>query len=141
MRKTLATIIAPLMPAALLIIVPVLLTLSWPFNESDYLITAYISVAVGYIALFIIGLPLVYWLKSIDRLTLLNLAIGGAIGGIIVISIFGVMLGLLLSSTLSFNLVTVLWGSVLGASVSLTYGAISGITRHSTMTRKKTRAC
>jgi len=141
MRKTLATIIAPLMPAALLIIVPVLFTLSWPFNDSDYLITTYISVAVGYVALFIIGLPLVYWLKSINRLTLLNLAIGGAIGGIVVINIFGVMLGLLLSSTSSFNLVTILWGSVLGASVSLTYGAISGITRHSTMTRNKTRAC
>ena len=85
MRKVLAFIIAPLIPAALLAILPILFSSLWPFNKTIYLLIVFGSMAVGYVAFFIIGLPLVYWLKNINRLTLSNLVIAGSIAGIVVI--------------------------------------------------------
>ena len=128
MRKTLAIIVAPLMPAIIMIGVPVIVSRSWPFNDSDYKIIIAVSVLFGYLGFGVFGIPIVYWLNKIYKLNLIYLSLAGAATGSIVFSLFSVLLGLSLNSTTSINLGSILWGAGLGISVAITYGIISGIT-------------
>jgi hypothetical protein len=134
MRNVLAIIIAPLMPAILMIGLPVLFSLSWPFNETDYIYVIVVSIVFGYLGFAIFGLPLMLWLKRANKLNLVYLSLGGALTGAIVSTLFFILLGLLLNSNASLKPGGFIWGAALGFSVAITYGAISGITIRSKAT-------
>jgi hypothetical protein len=63
-RTVLAIIAAPLMLAILMIVIPVILSLSWPFNETDYKLIIAFSAIVGYSSLAAMEILTIYWLRE-----------------------------------------------------------------------------
>jgi hypothetical protein len=127
MRKFSAIFIAPLVPAILLMLVPVLLTQSWPFNQTDYKYIVVISILVSYFSVLLFGVPILLLLNKTQRLNLRNLSLSGGLAGAVAFTLFGQLLALALGSTIPFNLLSALWGFALGLSVAFVFGLIWGL--------------
>ncbi len=125
MTKRLAEIISPLVPVVVFFFM---------VNESNgsisvgkvtfyFLFPAFFS----YLSFFLLGLPLINYLKRKNYYNLVTLILGGSIAGLIAIYIVFVVIGFLLGSfttTNFFELKTSLWGIKSGAAVSFTYWLI-----------------
>ncbi|MFV1985455.1 MAG: hypothetical protein ACC657_18040 [Thiohalomonadales bacterium] len=141
MRKILAFVIAPLTPAALQIILPVMISQSWPFNQTDYKIIIAVSTITSFIGLFIIGIPLIIWLRKINRLSITNLSLAGVLSGAVIFYLFWLLLGLALQTSAIYGVYPLIYGSTLGFVVAFTFGMVSGITNRSRNgTREELRA-
>ena len=81
------------------------------------------------VGLLLVGLPLFYWLRKTQRLDLLGLVAGGALGGVIFLVVFSGALALRLGSPLAFRdlILDVGWGVILGSAVAVTFGFIVGV--------------
>lgn len=91
--------------------------------------TIALAVFTGYIGLLLLGLPLVRLLRSFGILNLPILIFFGALGGVMMLALFNAILAFTLGSPLTLNIdrSTLIWGSVLGASVATSFGLIAGI--------------
>ena len=72
MRKFAAIFFAPLVPAILMILTPILISQSWPFNQTDYKLVAVISIFVSYFSVLLLGIPIMVLLQRAEKLSLLN---------------------------------------------------------------------
>ena len=128
MRQVAAILIAPLTPALAVILLAVVASMSWPFNESDYKLIIVVASAASYFSTFSVGLPVLYVLRKYGQLKLQNIALAGGVSGIVVFSLFQVFIALLFGSTVEYGLLTIIWGFVCGFCVAVSYALISGIT-------------
>ena len=137
-RNITALIIAPLMPALLHIVVPVILTFSWPFNGADIKIILYVAIVVSYVATILLGIPLLIVLKKSNKLRYLYLNIFSFILGGLVMFIFAAYFGASMKySTFDGLVYLFFYGGILAASVAFVYGLISGITSRPKATRNR----
>ena len=139
MRQVAAILIAPLTPALAIILISVVASMSWPFNDSDYKIIIEVASAVSYFSLLAVGLPVHYVLRKYGKLKLHHVALAGGVSGISVFSLFQVFIALLFGSTADHGLLTMVWGFACGCCVAVSYALISGITNKSSG-RDKSRA-
>jgi hypothetical protein len=128
-RERVARLVAPAVPAILLLVVPPLLTGSW---EPLYGIASIVpgSLAVGYGVFLGFGLPLVALLSRHDRATWLTLGLGGlclgAVVGLVFYAGLGLLLGTLAYGDLRTAAETALWGAGFGLTVGIAYRGIAG---------------
>ena len=128
MRQVAAILIAPLTPALAIILISVVASMSWPFNESDYKMIFGVASVVSYFSLLAVGLPVRYVLRKYGKLKLHHIALAGGVSGIAVFSLFQVFIALLFRSTAEYGLLTMVWGFSCGCCVAVSYALISGIT-------------
>jgi len=128
MRQIAAILIAPLTPALAVILVAVVASMSWPFNESDYQIIIGVASAVSYFSLLAVGLPVLRVLRKYGKLKLYHISLAGGVSGIVIFSLVQLTTALLFSSTAEYGLLTLIWGFLWGFCVAMSYAIISGIT-------------
>jgi len=130
-RFILACLLAPLTPVALLIAVPNLL-LAPEARRHDQLWIAAVGVPVAYLAFAISGLPLVFFLKKRERLSIISLGLLSIAVGFVMWCVFLISLGALFQSpTIMWpSLHDLVFGSVFGVGVSVVFGWIAGIPLH-----------
>src|SRR6185437_8165244 len=87
------------------------------------------SLLFSYVPCLLFGLPLIRFLEKRRSLTVMRLAIGGALIGAVVFCVFGFVLsGLLESSNGSFSGIRQLVsGALLGLLVAALFGVIAGL--------------
>ena len=126
-RSLIAAMIAPWAAPAVLILLPVVQSRSWPFHyELPLIVTC--SIVFSYLGSFALGLPLVHVLRRVGWLSLTSLTLSGALAGALVFYVFFQLLGVVLASSAPFGTLQILWGVSLGFSVALVFGVIAGIT-------------
>jgi len=127
-REILAIIIAPWVSPLVIIVTAIVRSGGWPFHFEINIIISH-AVLTSYAGLLIIGVPIFRILRRLGRLNLLMLIFAGGIGGVVVFILFSLLLSLALGSKphLAFSTSSVLWGSILGASVAVVYGLIAGV--------------
>ena len=123
-RLIMATVFAPLIVPAIFVAIQLFAS----DNHAAIQLVVFFSTATAYAGTLVIGLPAVYALRRAQMLNLLSLALAGAAGGVIMFVVFLRFLGFLLESSAPFDLLQALWGGALGLLVSLTFGALAGIT-------------
>lgn len=128
MRQIAAILIAPLTPALAVILIAMLVSMSWPFNQSDYKIIIAVACAVSYMGFFIIGVPLIIILRKYSDLTLRSFAVSGGVSGIAVFGLAHLLTALASGSSAQSGLLTIIWGFSCGLCVSVSYALLSGIT-------------
>lgn len=121
-RKTLAFIIAPILPSLFFLVA---------LHPSSVRLAAFMlvfSVPFSYLPCFLLGLPLMRFLEKRHSLNTLMLTISGALLGIIVFYIFGFVLSGVLSSSKGIvpGVGELGWGAALGALVAISFGLIAG---------------
>jgi hypothetical protein len=130
-RATLASLLAPCTPSAIIVLVPVISSWSWPFHyELPLLLLT--SLAVSYAACFALGLPIINSLRkrrALNTLTLLFTGlIAGVVFGLLAVAGFGLLLGTLrfaFESTSDWAGIVV-WGGSYGLATAVVYGLIAG---------------
>ena len=126
-RNVIAILLAPLAAPLMAVGIPVIDSgFTWPFNSSDIWWIIVVAAIFSYSGFFLIGKPVVRRLARSMTLGLLSITTVGAIAGIVVFVIFGIVLAFLLRSTTDFSFGAVIYGGILGASVALIYGLIAG---------------
>jgi len=93
----------------------------------NFLILGFATIA-SYVALFLLGFPVIHILRRIGWLTLPSVVLSGGVVGIYIFHLFLGFLGFLLGSTRLIRMVELLWGAVLGSGVALCFALIAGIT-------------
>ena len=95
------------------------------------ILTVTFALVAGYVGYFVVGIPLIYFLRRMGWLTLPILVFSGTAAGIVILGGVGKLLGILLGSSgpfdLSYILSYVLWGGMLGFVVALLFSLIAGI--------------
>lgn len=116
-----AYLIAPIVPSVILLVGFRL------FDVRVFKFMAFFSVPVSYIACLLFGMPLISLLKKKHKLNLLNLAVAGAVIGILVFYLFGIGFAAIMGSQVSFtpDAIQLLWGAGLGLSVAIPFGLIA----------------
>jgi MFS family permease len=76
------------------------------------------AAAFGYLGLFLAGIPILIWLKRLQRLDLLSLTLCGAIAGVVIFQLFLFVFGLLLESSGGHDLLSLAYGALAGAAVA-----------------------
>lgn len=121
----------------LIVVVPIIESGSWPFHyELPLLVAA--SSFLSYVSFFSAGLPFILALGHRDKLTKINLLLGGIVLGGIAGVLFSIGFALLLGSpltghgqTLATWLSPAPWGAAMGFAVAFTYGLIAGWPKNS----------
>ena len=119
-----AYLIAPMLPSLLS-----LLVFKNEINVRYSFLVLIFSIPVSYLSCILFGLPLVSFLRKKEKLTIVNISVGGAILGSIVFYLFGFVFSYFLDSTpLSIlpNLSDLIFGAILGVSVALPFSVIAG---------------
>jgi hypothetical protein len=145
-RLVIAAVVAPLVPLALFVIVPVVLTQSQPYGNALPLVIIF-SLFVSYMGLFCVGYPVFHLLRKTGFLSFCTLALAGTLAGTLVFAVFLWLFGMLMdnSSSSSFGMVvstmwsTLAWGGGLGLSVAIPFALIAGITSRSSGRAKARR--
>lgn len=121
-RKLLAFLFAPLVPSLYLVSTLDGLSQRW------MVFVLIISILFSYLPCFFLGSFVVGLLKKLDSLNTLNVALCGALFGMVVFYLFGVFISIILGSSKSMT--PTFWemmtGALLGISVALPFGLISG---------------
>jgi hypothetical protein len=136
-RRALAAFIAPFAPSLLIIAASVLLNMPdrWPFHGiSDFIVTLAFPALFSSPAFLLLGVPVMHVLQRKDKLSLVNLALAGAVLGVIASAIYFIGFAYLFDSplitahraALTAWLYVMPWGAVFGLSVTMTYGLILG---------------
>ena len=121
-RNFKAFLIAPLIPVVVACVsIPLTMSYFWSF------VIIFLSALSSYSGTLIFGIPTLKLLKTHGYLNLMTLSLAGTFWGIIV---FYLATSLIFGTYNEFNIITVLYGAVLGFFVSITYGLIAGITSH-----------
>ena len=131
MMQIAAILIAPLTPVLAVILVSVVASMSWPFNESDYKIIIFAVSEVSCICLFVVGFPVLCILKKHKKLTLLYISMAGGISGVVLFDLVLSIAAFLLESRAEYGLLAFIWGFLSGLCVAMSYGFTSGIIRRS----------
>jgi len=121
-------VLSPWSAPALIIVAATLYTGHWPFNF-DLHFVAGIGVLPAYGGLLLVGLPLFYWLRRTQRLDLVRLVAGGAVGGVIFLVVFSIALAWIIRSPFTPRDLglDVAYGVLLGTAVAITFGFIAGV--------------
>lgn len=134
-RFKLAAAIAPLVPAFLVVAVPMILTHGQAYGNALPL-AIFFSVVTSYLGLLAV-LPLLILLKRNGRLTFVSLAVAGIAGGMVLFAgflyVFALMLGT--QAYYDYDLRDAIWGALLGSAVAIPFGLIAGITSQPSPTR------
>ena len=134
-RITLATLIAPIV--APIFYVLGVTTIKGPALESitDFFIAVGVvssfALPIGYMTLIFLGLPIIYFLYKLHKLSFGNVLICGLILGSLGFAFSALALGGLLTSDYIFSNTTLIYllvGALLGMAVSAVFCFISGIT-------------
>ncbi len=107
---------APLAPGFLFIVLDSLLSTA---SSNWGILIAFMVWVVSYILTFTFGLLGLILLDSYYRITIKSLLISGAVLGA---CSFTILIG---SMTGDFSLISIIWGAILGATISVTYGYLS----------------
>ncbi len=137
-REAIAAVLAPLAAPVLTVVLFALPAKSLP-SYHDLPGIVFPAVIVSYLGFFLVGLPVVFLLRRLRLLNLPALIVCGALSGVIVFSIFEVLLSVLLGTIEYFRLTVsgAIWGASIGAGVAALFGSIAGITWRSSGTPQK----
>lgn len=124
-RLAVALIFAPFAAPAVTILLMV--GGDWPTNDSGFIWVFGFGSAFGYLGLLLAGIPILMALRRLQQLNLIALTIAGAIAGVVVFQFSLFVLALLLESTGGYDLLTVVYGALAGASVACCFGLIAGV--------------
>ena len=126
-RQRLAFAMAPALPALWIFIFLEYTNPGASGGVWEILIFA-IALSVSYLSCFLLGAPLILFLKNKRHLNLIYITIGGAMLGGVVFYIFGIVLAMTLNTprTMVPYLFELIWGAALGILVALPFGLISG---------------
>ena len=126
-RQRVAFALAPALPALFYFILLEYTSSGDTGGVWDILIFA-IAISVSYVSCFLLGAPLISFLKRKQHLNLVYLSVGGAVMGAVVFYLFGFGLAATLDSsrTVMPYLFELTWGAALGMLVALPFGLIAG---------------
>ncbi len=127
-RFVLAAVIAPLCTPITVIFLQLIgrgnLSL---YNDPDISLMMWINTAASYAGLLVAVLPIVYVLRTLQRVNLGTLIVAGAISGIVVSVVYWLLLRLMLNFSGAINLFEVIIHVILGVLVASVFGLIAGI--------------
>ena len=127
-RFVLAAVIAPLSAPITVIFLQLIVwgNLSL-YNDPDLSLMMWINTAASYAGLLVAVLPIVYVLRTLQRVSLGTLIVAGAISGIVVALVSRLLLGLALDFPAHIGLPDVIASVILGVLVASVFGLIAGI--------------
>ena len=130
MRTLSSILFTALVPTLLILIMPSLVN-GQGINLNNSLKLFLPLYGASFVGLLIICLPIYYALKKYELLSIFNLALSGALAGVI----YFLFLTWLLMTVLSkgyfvLEPMSMLWGCVLGLITSVAFGYVSRINRH-----------
>ncbi len=127
-RFVLAAVIAPLAAPIAIIFLQLIVTGNLClYNDSVISLMRWIYTAASYVGLLVAGLPIVYLLRTLQRISLGALAVAGAISGIVTSVVYLLLLGLVLNFSVAINLIEIVAGAILGVLVLSVFGLIAGV--------------
>ena len=127
-RFVLAAVIAPLSAPIAIIVLQLIVTGNLDlYNDSVNSLITWIYTGASYVGLLVAGLPIVYVLRTLQRISLGALAVAGAISGIVTSVIYQLLLGLVLNFSMAINLIDTVLGTILGVLVLSVFGLIAGV--------------
>ena len=127
-RFVLAAVIAPLSAPIAIIFLQLIVTGNlYLYNDSVISLMTWIYTAASYVGLLVAGLPIVYVLRTLQRISLGALAVAGAISGIVTSVVYLLLLGLVLNFSVAINLIEIVAGAILGVLVLSVFGLIAGV--------------
>ncbi len=97
------------------------------YNDPDISLVMWMYTAASYVGLLVAVLPIVYVLRSLQRVSLGTLIVAGAISGIVVSVVSRLLLGLPLNFSGTADLIDVIASVILGVLVAAVFGLIAGI--------------
>jgi hypothetical protein len=124
-RLAIAVIFAPL--AAPLVTILLMSGGNWPTIDSGMAWVFGTGAAFGYLGLILCGVPIVVGLNRLRYLSLVTLTLSGAVAGIVVFQLSLLALAVSLESSAGFDLLSVAYGALAGASVACCFGLIVGV--------------
>jgi uncharacterized BrkB/YihY/UPF0761 family membrane protein len=126
-RQRLAFALAPALPALYFLVV-LYPTSSGDTGRNYVVLMLLIALSVSYLSCFLLGAPLISFLKRKRHLNTIYLSIGGAVLGAVVFYIFGFGFSALLDSSRSMvpSFSELVYGAALGVLVALPFGLIAG---------------
>ncbi len=124
-RLTIAAILAPLAAPAVSLLL--MTGGNWPVHDSSLLRVFGIGAAFGYLGLFLGGIPIVIALRRFRCLNLAALTISGAAAGVLIFQLSLFVLAVLLESSGGYDVLSVAYGALAGASVACCFGLIAGV--------------
>ena len=87
--------------------------------------------AASFVGLLIIGLPIYYALKKYHLLSVFNLALSGALAGVIYfLFLTWLLMTVLTKGYFILEPMSMLWGCVLGLITAAAFGYVCGINKH-----------
>lgn len=122
-RITLAFLMAPLVPSIYF------LSMMDFASKNTIVMMLFYSLSFSYLPTIFVGIPLLLVLGRAGHLNILNVVIGGAIAGMIVFYVFGLVFMAMLGSAgnIAPSISGLIWGAISGISVALPFGLIAGI--------------
>lgn len=122
-RITLAFLVAPLVPSIYF------LSMMGFSNKNVIVMMLVYSVCFSYLPTICVGIPLLSVLGRTGHLNVLSVVIGGAIAGMIVFYVFGLVFMAMLGSVgnIAPSISGLIWGAIFGISVALPFSLIAGI--------------
>lgn len=126
-RQRLAFVLAPALPALYLLVMPIL-TKSVYTGRHDVFLVLLISLSVSYLSCFLLGVPLISFLRRNRFLNTIYLSVSSAVLGAAVFYVFGFGFSAVLDSSKSLmpSLSELFYGAALGVLVALPFGLIAG---------------
>ena len=85
-----------------------------------------LALVFSYLGMLVVGLPVIFWLKNKEKLSLIYLIFVGGIVGAMVWNTFLFSLGFLLDSTAQLSVVSLFGGALIGAVHGLVFSLLSG---------------
>ena len=126
-RFVLAAVIAPLSAPIAITFLQLIVTGNLGlYNDSVNSLITWIYTGASYVGLLVAGLPIVYVLRTLQRISLGALAVAGAISGIVTSVIYLLLLGLVLNFSMAINLIDIVLGTIFGVLVLSVFGLIAG---------------
>lgn len=126
-RLYMGSLIAPLVPTLLVVILPALFLGNQAFGDAFLMAMAF-SLITSHLAFFAFGVPIVLLLKRKGALSMASLSLAGALAGVLAFSCFLCIFGLLLESKAGIGVIQIIWGATVGLAVAVVFSLISGIT-------------
>ncbi|WP_160154171.1 hypothetical protein [Microbulbifer sp. ALW1] len=127
-RLYLASMIAPLVPTFLVVLLPALFLGSQAFGNA-LLMAILLSLITSYLAFFALGVPLLLVLEKKGALSLVGLSTAGAIAGALAFTCMLYIFGSMLESKADVGAIQIIWGAGVGLAVAVVFSLVSGITR------------
>ena len=126
-RYILATVIAPLTPFLLLVVVLIVAGRENVFGNA-WPLALFFSVFASYFGLLLL-LPIIIYLRRNGKLKWISLVLVGSGGGIVIFDGFLFLFAGMLNTQqyFTFSILDTMWGVFLGLSVAIPFGLIAGI--------------